>query len=73
MSQRLLRHKPSGVLYVYQEVFASRDDFEEIIDVEATEVETVVVKPGRPKKVTEPAIRTLNDEALSADASRGLP
>lgn len=73
MTQRFLRHKPTGVLYAYQDIFAMRDDFEEIIDVEAKEVDPEVRRPGRPKKTTEPAIRTNSDEALSADASRNLP
>lgn len=71
MADRLLRHIPSGVLYVYQDVFAQRSDFEEIIDVEAKEIPTPPAAPRKVKaKVETPAV---DDEAVSADASRGLP
>ena len=39
MTQRLLRHKPSGVLYAYQDIYAIRPDFEEVIDVESRVIE----------------------------------
>ena len=38
MTDRLLRHIPSGVLWVYQPAFATRPDFEEVIDVPVVEV-----------------------------------
>lgn len=60
-TNRLLRHKPSGVLYVYQEAFANRPDFEEIIDVEAKFVEDESPKKTRAKK-TEPTISDLLNE-----------
>lgn len=70
MTQRLLRHKPSGIIYVWQEVFAQRDDFEEIIDVEAKVIDTD--SDSAPKRRGRKAA-AIDEEALSADASRGLP
>ena len=52
MTQRLLRHIPTGILYAYQDIYAIRPDFEEIIDVESRVVEEpapVVEKPRRKK------------------------
>ena len=48
MTQRYLRHIPSGVLHAYQDIYAIRPDFEEIIDVEAKVIEDVPA----PKKIT---------------------
>ena len=35
MSDRLLRHIPTNILYVWQPAFANNPEFEEIIDVES--------------------------------------
>ncbi len=50
MTQRYLRHIPSGVIHAYQDIYAIRPDFEEIIDVEARVIEDVPVKKPRAKK-----------------------
>ena len=74
MTQRMLRHKPSGIMYVWQEAFAFRDDFEEIIDVEAKELkepETIPLSKIRKTRKPEPAV--IDEVALSEDASRDLP
>ena len=71
MADRMLRHIPSGVLYVYQPAFAMRSDFEEIINVEAREIEEPKTKP-KVRKAPEPP-PAVDDEAISADASRNLP
>lgn len=68
MADRLLRHIPTGVLYVYQPAYALRADFEEIIDVEAKEIPT-----PKPRAKAKAEVHKVDDEALSADASRGLP
>jgi hypothetical protein len=62
MTQRLLRHKPTGELYVYQDIYAIRPDFEDVedpnvIDVEAKELPT----PKRTKKIAATAL-TVEDE-----------
>lgn len=52
MTQRYLRHIPSGIVYAYQDIYAIRPDFEEIIDVESRVVEdTPTQKKARSKKV----------------------
>lgn len=59
MTQRYLRHIPSGIVHAYQDIYAIRPDFEEIIDVEARVVEEAPAKKPRIKKleVTEtPAV-----------------
>jgi hypothetical protein len=74
MADRLLRHKPSGTLYIWQEVFAMRDDFEEIIDVESRVVPDEPVeapKPRATRKKAEPA--PVDESRIQEDASRGLP
>ena len=68
MADRLLRHIPTGVLYIYQPVYAARDDFEEIIDVEAKEIPT-----PKPRAKIKAEVPKVDEEALSADASRDLP
>lgn len=72
MTQRLLRHIPSGILYAYQPAFAVRPDFEEVIDVEAREVPATETRPSRRKKEAAP-VAAVDEDALSADASRNLP
>ena len=72
MADRLLRHIPSGVLYVYQPVYAQRADFEEIFDVEAREIPDPAPKAARKVK-PKAEVAAVDDEALSEEASRGLP
>lgn len=73
MADRLLRHIPSGVLYVYQAVYAQRPDFEEIFDVEAREIPDPAPKIARKVKPKAEAAPAVDDEVLSEEASRGLP
>lgn len=54
-------------MYVWQPAFADRSDFEEIIEVEAKEVPAP--KAPRAKKPAP----VVDEDALFADASRGLP
>lgn len=77
MADRLIRHIPTGNLFIYQAAFAERDDFEEVIDVESRVVEDKPVAAPAPKKtrakaglVEAPAV---DNEALAADASHNLP
>lgn len=52
MTQRYLRHKPSGIIHAYQDIYAVRPDFEEIIDVETRVVEDAPApKKTRSKKL----------------------
>lgn len=53
MTQRLLRHIPTGILYAYQDIYAQRKDFEEIIDVEAKEIPEPVARKPRAKAETK--------------------
>lgn len=72
MADRMLRHIPSGVLYVYQDVFAQRPDFEEIINVEARVIPDPEVRaPRRAKPKAE--VVAVDDAMISEEASRGLP
>lgn len=70
MADRLLRHIPTGQLFVYQEAFAARDDFEEIIDVESRIIDEPTVKKPRAKR---PEVEKVDDETLGVEAARGLP
>lgn len=68
MADRLLQHKPTGVMYIWQEVFANHADFEEIIDVESK----VVSEPPKRPKLGLPT-KAASDAVLGAEAARGLP
>jgi len=69
MADRLLRHIPTGILYAYQDVFAQRPDFEEILDVESRVVEEPAAKKPKAKKVEY----KVDNDILGVEASRGLP
>jgi hypothetical protein len=74
MTQPLLRHKPSGILYVWQEAFAFRDDFEEVVEATPEEIKAPeTLPPAKLKKTAKPAPAKIDVEALSADASFNLP
>ena len=73
MTTRLLRHKPSGVIYAYQDVFAMRPDFEEVDDGKTIDVIATVVEPKKVRvKRVEPA-PAVDDVALGIQAAIGLP
>lgn len=85
MADRYLRHIPSGILYIWQAAYAQRTDFEEVEDAPQDEdapaapivIKTKVKTKAKPRAI-EPVESddleiNLNDVALSADASRGLP
>ncbi len=73
MADRLLRHKPTGNLYIWQLVFAENPDFEEVADTTSSaELEIPTFKKPKPAKAgldTKPSL----DAVLSAEASRNLP
>jgi hypothetical protein len=78
-SDRLLRHIPSGIIYIWQEVFAGREDFEPYtVPVEpapepaVTRTLKLPVKP-KGKAGLSMVVEATAEEALSADASRGMP
>lgn len=81
MQTKYLRHKPSGIVYAYQAVFAKRADFEPIPDEPAEETIAPPAKaPRAPKEkpkaaapVTFDDVVAIDEAALSADASRNLP
>jgi len=70
MADRMLMHKPSGILYIWQEAFAERDDFEEVFNVEAKEITT---EPQFSVKIKKRKIETVDDSLIAAQSSRGLP
>lgn len=87
MADKLLRHIPTGTLYIWQPAFAQRADFEDYVPEPEPVVEAPAatdapkakssrkkaeVAPEPAEKYTpEPAF--VDEAALSADASRGLP
>lgn len=79
MPDLYLRHVPTGIVYISQPAFALRPDFvpcnldgSDVVDVEATEVApTVTPRTRRVKASPEPFM--IDEAAISADASRGLP
>lgn len=85
MPDRYLRHKPTGVVYIWQLVFAENPDFEEYdpnpeIDIKIPTLDTLVPdKTPKPIKGARAGLQPSSvspeekDAALSADASRNLP
>lgn len=80
MPDRLLRHKMSGILYVYQDVYAARDDFEQVAtEPEAESEAPMIVRRARStlglKAVPEvvQSVELTPQAALEADASRRTP
>jgi len=88
MADKYLRHIPTGTIYIWQPAYAQRADFEEYVPEPApapapdpeVAAEPVAVKPRTTrKKAVEPAPEptpepvVVDEEALSADASRNLP
>lgn len=74
MAQKMLRHKPSGILYIWQEAYAFRDDFEEVVEPTPVEIASPVDIPAtKIRKTRKPEPAPIDEEALSADASRNLP
>ena len=41
MSDRYLKHIPSGVIYIWQTAFAVRDDFVEVADLQGTPMNVI--------------------------------
>lgn len=74
MSQKLLRHKPTGDLYIWQEAFAFRPDFEEVVDVTPEETKAPeTIAPAKVRKTRKPEPAPVDEAAIQADASRDLP
>jgi hypothetical protein len=91
MADKMLRHIPTGTLYIWQPAFAQRADFEDYVPEPEPVVEApAVVDAPAPKAKTsrkkaeaapepEPVVKYapepafVDEAALSADASRGLP
>lgn len=80
MADRLLIHKPTGVLYIWQHQFAQREDFEEVINVESKVISSddeiprfVASKPvaAAGKKSKEKVAEPLAD--LGQEARKGMP
>jgi hypothetical protein len=73
MSDRYLRHIPSGTLYIWQASYAQRSDFEEVEAAPTVEDAPKPKAKAKPKAIEPVEPAETNDAALSADASRGLP
>lgn len=72
MTQRYLRHKPSGIIHAYQDIYAIRPDFEEIIDVESRVIGTTVEIKGdtpAPKKARVKKQETVESVESALDAA----
>lgn len=70
---RLLRHKPSGQLFVYQEAFAQRADFEEVTPEPAAKPARAPRKARAAEDEAPGPTAEENAEAIGLDASRNLP
>lgn len=73
MADRYTKHIPTGQVFIYQEAFASREDFEECADAAGNPMVEVkaglkpldaVVKGGKKEKAAQ--------ESINAEASKGL-
>ncbi len=81
MSDRMLRHIPSGTLYIWQAAYAQRKDFEEVAEevietpavVEEPKPRTRRVKALDPQPVVEVEVAVVEEERIQEDASRNLP
>ena len=74
MADRYIKHVPSSQVFVYAEPWIGRDDFVECANPAGDPIPdpAAIVNPApkpRAKKATDPSP---GDEALAADASRGL-
>lgn len=78
MTDKLLRHIPTGVIWVSQPAWETRSDFEPYEPEVVPEETPAAPTPRKPRaaKVVEPVIvpdePVVPDEALSQEASRGL-
>ena len=63
MTQRYLRHKPSGIIHAYQDIYAVRPDFEEIIDVESRVIEEAPA-PKKPRAKKPENVEAALDAAI---------
>jgi hypothetical protein len=84
MADRLIRHIPTNTLYVWRLEWDGDPEFEDVPDADglltpspqrkrrkAADVTDVVAK--EPTGLVVPDAPVVNDDALSADASHGLP
>lgn len=76
MPDLYLRHVPTGIVYISQPAFSQRPDFvpcnldgSDVVDVDAVEVPA----PARSRRKLVAETPMIDEAALSADASRGLP
>lgn len=70
MVDKRLRHIPTGIEYIWQPAFAQRDDFEEVITPEDGVEES---RPVKRRAKPAPVVVAVDDESVSADATRNLP
>lgn len=81
MSDRYLLHKPSGVVHIWQGVWANNPDFEEVADVKGTplkpalegEFEEVVEPKPKAKKAKKAAAPVVEDEVPAGNPEVQAP
>jgi hypothetical protein len=83
MSDRMLRHIPSGTLYIWQPAYAQRKDFEEVVEEVVEEAPAEVAEPAKPRArrvkaldpqpIVEAEVVIVEEERIQEDASRDLP
>jgi hypothetical protein len=76
MADRFLKHIPSGHIFIYAPPWVGHEDFVEVADAAGNpfpDPEPEVNPPPKPRAKKAPAADpTVEDAAISADASRGL-
>lgn len=67
---RMLRHKPTGELWIWRELFARRADFEEVLD----SGEVVVPREQEPEPPKVAAAKAAESQKLlGKQAAKGMP
>lgn len=78
MADRFLKYNPTGVVFIFNSVWATDPDFVEVVDAEGTPMPDTSDNPAytgpKNKKVVTPKEEVSDAElALQEDSSRGLP
>ena len=78
MADRFLKYTPTGVMYVFDAIWASNPDFIEVADANGTPFPDTSDNPtytkSTAKRVAAQTVEVTDAElALQEDASRGLP
>lgn len=71
MSDRYLLHKPSGVIYIWQGVYAKNPDFVEVADLQGTPLKPAI--DGEFAVVEEPVVAASKQPAKRAKKAAEKP